>query len=176
MNHSQPEAGPDTVAFASILSGAYASAAVALLFLGIDALRGDPFFTPSLMGSVMLLGSTPSAELPVRLDMVAYYSLLHVALFASIGTVFTLAGLRFARFLRSFLAFVASVYATLTLGMVGLDSLFFPGLIGTIGLIPLAVANLGAAAVMSVFIRSTLDSVVPGDVVGRSIEAVSPVA
>lgn len=175
MDSNQPEAGPDTVAFASILSGAYASAAVALLFLGIDALRGDPFFTPSLMGSVVLLGSTPSAELPVRLDMVAYYSLLHVVLFALIGTVFTLAGIRFARFLRNPLAFAASVFATLTLGMAGLDSLFFPGLIGAVGLLPLAAANLGAAAVMSVFIRSTVGSLAPGGAVGRSIEAVSPV-
>lgn len=34
------------VVFASLVSGAWGAAAVALVFLAIDAVRGDPFFTP----------------------------------------------------------------------------------------------------------------------------------
>lgn len=176
MDHSQPQVGKDTVAFASILSGAYASAAVALLFLVIDAFRGDPFFTPSLMGSAVLLGSTPSAELPVRIDMVAFYSLLHVVVFALVGTAFTLLGIRFAGLVRHPLLLTSSVFGALTLGIIGLDALFFPGLVGTIGLLPLVGANLAAAAVMSAFIRSTLSSVEPRGVVDHVVKAVSPAA
>ncbi|MCA1791691.1 MAG: hypothetical protein LC667_18120 [Thioalkalivibrio sp.] len=148
--------GKDTIAFASILSGAYASAAVALLFLGIDAMRGDPFFTPSLMGSVALLGSEPSAALPVRIDMVAYYSLMHVVLFSLLGTVFTLACIRYATLAKRPVIFAGVILGALTLGMIGLDLAWFPGLVQAIGPVPLVAANLGAAVVMSVFIARTL--------------------
>ena len=169
MDKTQLGAGKDTIAFASILSGAYASAAVALLFLAIDAVRGDPFFTPSLMGSVFLLGSEPSAALPVRIDMVAYYSLLHVVLFSLLGTVFTLACLRFAALARRPIVFAGVIFGALTLGMAGLDLLLFSGLVQAIGAVPLIAANLFAAGVMSVFIRTTVtrDGI-------RNAEIVSP--
>ena len=173
MVRSDRTTGTDTVAFASLLSGAYASAAVALLFLVIDAVRGDPFFTPSLMGSMLLLGSTPSPELPVRADMVAYYSLIHVAAFALIGTGFTLACLRFDGLARGLLIFPAAVFATLTLGAACLDAVLFPGLVGAIGLAPLVAANLSAAVVMSTFIRGSLDSAEGQDMAASAIQAPS---
>jgi hypothetical protein len=156
MDETQIRAGKDTIAFASLLSGAYASAAVALLFLGIDTMRGDPFLTPSLMGSVVLLGTEPSAALPVRLDMVAYYSFLHVVLFSLLGTLFTLACLRLAVLARRPVIFSGVILGALTLGVAGLDLAWFPGLVQAIGPVPLVVANLSAAGVMSVFIGTTL--------------------
>jgi len=174
MSRSYPEVGTDSVAFASILSGAYASAAVALLFLVIDALRGDPFLTPSLMGSVVFLGSTPSVALPVRLDMVAFYSLLHVLVFSLIGTAFTLAGVRVAGFLDRHALFTAAVFGTLLLGAVSLDVLLFPGLVAAIGILPLVGANLGAAAVMAAVIRSSLRSARLGDAASRAIAGIAP--
>ncbi|MEX2467295.1 MAG: hypothetical protein WD995_10315 [Gemmatimonadota bacterium] len=174
MDDTQISAGKDTIAFASLLSGAYASAAVALLFLGIDAMRGDPFFTPSLMGSVLLLGSEPSAALPVRLDMVAYYSLMHVVLFSLLGTVFTLACLRVTTLTKRPVIFAGVILGTLTLGMVGLDVAWFPGLVQAIGPVPLVAANLGAAVVMSVFIARALARDTIRGAKPDAVEAVAP--
>lgn len=174
MNKPQLQVETNTIALASLLSASYGSAAVALFFLIIDALRGDPFFTPSLMGSVLLLGSEPSSALPVRLDMLAYYSLVHFVLFAALGTSFTLVCVRLGVRARRPVIFTGGILAALSLGMVALDRIWFPGLVQAMGPMALVGANLLAAVVMSTFIRTTIErGLVQDPVIARRDTALS---
>jgi hypothetical protein len=134
----------------AVIAGAYGSATVALLFLLLDTLRGDPLATPSLMGSVFLLGQAPSADLPVRLDMLALYSLVHFAIFTGLALGGTWFSARASRPARAGLAGVLMV--TMSAGVIAVDALWAPGLLQLIGLVPLLVANVAASAVMAVFI------------------------
>ena len=149
----------EQTAFSSILSGAYASAAVALLFLVIDGLRGDPLYTPSLMGGAVLLGD-PLAGSPVRLDMVALYSLLHFLAFAMLGTAATFAYLRGESLRRHPALLSGLIFALLSLGGLVVETTVIPGLVGAIGVIPFAIGNAAAAGTMGWFIHSSLREVV----------------
>ena len=80
---------PGDIAFASILSGAYASAAIALFFLVADALGGQILHTPSLMGQVVLFDTAPADVTTVRLDALAIYSVVHLVAFIGIGSLVT---------------------------------------------------------------------------------------
>ena len=126
----------DRIAFSSLISGAYASAAVALMFLAVDALRGNPLLTPSLIGSVALLGESPGAVRGVRLDMVALYSLLHFTAFAALGLGATLLHVR-ERVLRDHPVLLgALVFAVLNAAAALVDAVLFPGLVQAIGMLP----------------------------------------
>jgi hypothetical protein len=141
---------------AVVLSSAYASAAVALIFLVVDAVRGDPFLTPSLMGSVVFLGLEPSRDLPVRLDMVAPYSLAHLAAFATLAALATVVTSRSSALRDRQAALPALLFASLMGGALLIDGALFPGLLEAIGLLWVTIANAGAAWVMGRIIRNTL--------------------
>ncbi len=141
---------------AVVLSSAYASAAVALIFLVVDAVRGDPFLTPSLMGSVVFLGLEPSRDLPVRLDMVGAYSLAHLAAFATLAALATVVTSRSSALRDRQAALPALLFAALMGGALLIDGALFPGLLEAIGFFWVTIANAGAAWVMGRIIRNTL--------------------
>ena len=131
---------PGDVAFASILSGAYASAAIALFFLVADALAGQILHTPSLMGQVVLFDTAPADVTTVRLDALAIYSVVHLVAFIGIGSLVTRA------YSRSIIPgsgpglFVFTL-GLLTVGTMAVDWVFYPGIIDAIGRLPLALGN-----------------------------------
>jgi hypothetical protein len=153
---SQELPGRDTLWFAALLSGAYGSAAIALWFLAIDTMRGDPFFTPSLVGSVLLFGAQPSVDVPIRLDAVALYSMTHLALFVGLGTVATLAAIRWTTLVRRPELLTGGIVLALTVGVLLVGSVILPGLTTAVGIAPMLVGNVGAAIVIAGLIQSTL--------------------
>lgn len=142
--------------FAAILSGAYASAGVALLFLALDALRGDPFLTPSLLGSTILLGMQPAADLPVRLDMVALYSVVHLVAFVALGAAATTAAIRVEALRRRAFVLPLLIFAVLSVGELIVSTVLYPGLIDAIGLGRVTLANAVAAWIMGRIVREAL--------------------
>jgi len=66
-------------------AGSIGGSIVALFFLAIDSVQGRPFFTPSLMGTVLFTSGSAQAVTDVRMDMVAYYTLVHFAVFGILG-------------------------------------------------------------------------------------------
>ncbi|HCW79339.1 MAG TPA: hypothetical protein DG084_09490 [Gemmatimonadetes bacterium] len=145
---------PGDVAFASILSGAYASAAIALFFLVADALAGQILHTPSLMGQVVLFDTVPADVTTVRLDALAIYSVVHLVAFIGIGSLVTRA------YSRSIIPgsgpglFVFTL-GLLTVGTMAVDWVFYPGIIDAIGRLPLALGNGTASATMTAMIYWT---------------------
>jgi hypothetical protein len=136
------------VAFTALVSGAYASAVTALLFLLIDAARGQLFYTPSLLGGVVLLGFEPASTAPVRMDMGAIYSLIHLGVFVLIGGVVSTLHASWER-VRSPWVLGAIVMAGLSAGALLVDAVLYPGLIGAIGGVGLFAGNAAAAATMT---------------------------
>lgn len=139
----------------AVVSGAYASAATALLFLVIDSLRGEPLQTASTLGSVVLLGNDPSSPGPFRVDMVALYSLVHLAVFIGIGAVATMVYRRWKR-IRAPLALGTLLTVVLTGGVALVDGLFYHGLVAAIGPAALLAGNVAAAAAMTFVLGSGL--------------------
>ena len=152
---AKPDARPGDLPFASLLSAAYGSAAIALFFLAIDTVRGEPFFTPSLMGSVVLLGIPAQEVASIRFDAMAMYTVVHLLAFLGLGAVATLAYARVRAIPRGSFVLGALILGGLTIGTIGVDVLLFPGIIDRIGDLPLAAGNLVASIAMSTMIVST---------------------
>lgn len=143
------------LAYDAVYSGAIGGCVVAAFFLVVDTLNGQPLQTPSLMGSALFGGGSPSAISPLRMDMVAYFTLFHMAAFALLGVVASLLLHRTA--LRSghpvlvmlafFVAFEAVFYAA--------AFVLVPGAVEHVGLLNISIANALAASSMTVFLVNT---------------------
>ena len=144
------------VLFASVSSGALGSAAVGLFFVAIDSFRGDPFFTPSLMGTVVFL-RIPAAEVAsVRVDMMALYTIVHILSFVALGAAFTLLYQRVDSRSKHPVVLAVMIFFALGAGMFVADAVIFPGIARAIGPLLVLGANALAAAVMAWFIHTSL--------------------
>lgn len=76
--------GHDLV-IAGMVTGLIGAASVALWFLILDALTGEPFFTPAALGSLLFLGAASPLEVDVNVGVIASYTLLHLAAFLLVG-------------------------------------------------------------------------------------------
>ena len=73
----------------SAVSGLLGAGAVALWFLVLDAIAGHPFSTPSILGQVILFGSSEPVVSPPVWSAVVAYTGLHLAIFFVAGMVTT---------------------------------------------------------------------------------------
>jgi hypothetical protein len=143
--------GADLV-FESFYSGAIGGSVVALFFLAVDAWQGRPLFTPSLMGSVLFTGDSAASLSDVRLDMVAYYSVVHFAVFGAIGTGLTLLVHQVEVRSRQPWLGLLGLFAALELGFFAAAALLMPGIVVQLGVVPIGAANLLAAGSMGLFL------------------------
>ena len=70
-----------------IVSGLIGAAVVAIWFLVFDTVSGQPFFTPSALGSALFLGVTDISGAAVHMGAVLGYSLVHLLAFAAMGLI-----------------------------------------------------------------------------------------
>jgi len=73
-----------------IVAGILAALAVALWFLIFDSIRGQPLYTPSLLGTALFGRGTSLASLeatPVSMDMVLMFTWVHGMVFAGLGGI-----------------------------------------------------------------------------------------
>jgi hypothetical protein len=151
MSHSHASR-PGDLPFASLLSGAYGSGAIALFFLLLDSIRGEPFFTPSFMGSVVVMGVPAEEVSTIRLDAMAVYTVVHFLAFVALGTAVSLGYSRVQAMPRNAIALGTVILVALTIGTLGVDRLLIPGIIDGIGALPLVIGNLITSAVMAIVI------------------------
>lgn len=134
-----------------VLAGMAGAVTVAVWFLILDVLtRGVPFYTPSLLGSVLFAGRGPEM---VGLDGAAIfaYTGLHGLLFLGAGIALAWMFAQFERnpqlglvLLLLFLTFEAILW--------GVGVSIIPALAGAVGAWAILVANVASAAVMFVFL------------------------
>jgi hypothetical protein len=73
-----------------IIAGVLAAGAVALWFLIFDTLRGQPLYTPSVLGTALFGGRGsfgPLETMPVSLDKVLMFTWVHGLVFAGLGGI-----------------------------------------------------------------------------------------
>ena len=73
-----------------IIAGIIGAATIAVWFLILDTIEGRPFYTPSVLGTVLFGGgkALPAIEeLPVSWEMTLMYTWVHAMLFAVIGGI-----------------------------------------------------------------------------------------
>jgi hypothetical protein len=134
-----------------ILTGIVGAAVVAIWFLILDTARGQMFFTPSLLGSVIFLGQSPDQVVSINPYTIFAYTGLH-------GVLFLIAGLVIARMFAIFEHNPQFGIVILLLFLLFESILFsgaaaiFPNLIGIIGAVAVACGNLFAAIAMFAFL------------------------
>jgi hypothetical protein len=70
-----------------VITGVIGAALVALWFLAFDTWRGQPLFTPALLGSAVFYGVQTPVGLDVALGPVVGYTILHGLAFVAFGIV-----------------------------------------------------------------------------------------
>lgn len=141
------------ILYETFYSGAIGGSLLALLFLVSDAVHGAPFFTPSVLGSTLLLGTPLQATHPTSLEAVAWFTVVHFALFGMLGLIGSL-------LVRSMEAREnRPMWVTLVLFGI-MEAGFFlplralvPGLAPILGYTRVSVINLLTAAVMVSFLH-----------------------
>lgn len=139
----------------SVSSGANSGAVVALFFLASDLLNGHALFTPSLMGSVLFTGASAASVSGVRLDMVAYYSIVHFATFGALGAGISFLVHEVELHSRHPVLLLALSFGIFEVGFALAATLLMPGVIARLGMLEVALANLLAAGTMALFLLAT---------------------
>jgi hypothetical protein len=145
-----------TVTADLIYDGFYAAAVggsvLGLFFLLVDSADGQPFFTPSLMGTVLFTGVPAESVTQVRLDMVAYMTMIHILLFGLLGMAVAILVHEAELHSRHPKEVILALFLVLEIGFVVSANQFMPGVVAMIGFGRIVVANLVTAATMALFI------------------------
>jgi hypothetical protein len=141
--------------FDSFYSGAIGGSVLALFFLIIDLLDGQPLFTPSLIGTVLFSDVPAESVSGVRLDMVAYFTLIHFVAFGLLGVGFAflfheveLHSRHPVEVLLLFLLIFEGASMMVALALV-------PGVTSQLGAFRVFLANLFAATSMGLFLMAS---------------------
>ena len=129
---------------------------VALFFLVYDvSTRGDAFFTPSLMGSVLFEGLSAESVREVSMPAMVKYTLVHLSAFGLLGVA--LSWLTHQAEIRSRhpVLVIGLVFVALEVAFWIGTSVLIPGVLERIGVLSVAVANLLAAVGIGLFLAST---------------------
>lgn len=136
----------------SFYSGAIGGSIVALFFLLVDAAGGRPLYTPSLMGSVLFGGVDAAQVTGVRLDMVAYYTIVHFAVFGLVGTLIAVLVHEVEIHARHPAEVLVLLFLVLEGGFVAGTTLAMPGVMAQLGAFRVITANLLAAGGIAIFL------------------------
>ncbi len=136
-----------------LITGLIGAGTVALWFLLLDVLGGRPFFTPAALGAALLLGATSPAEVSVTLPLVAAYTMLHLAAFATLGILIEWAAERLERMPAMWIVGVL-IFVLLEALFIGIVGSLGHWVLGTLGYWAVAVGNLLAIVAMAMRVRA----------------------
>jgi len=142
---------PRELLLESLYAGVLGGSAVALFFLVADLLDGQPFFTPSLIGSVMFLGVSAEGVATVRLDAVVYFSIVHIVAFTALGAAISLLVHEIELHSRHPVVLLLVLFVVIEAALSIVAPMAMPGVIARLGMARVATANLLAAGVMALF-------------------------
>ena len=150
------ESSPSDMAFAATWAGSIGGSIVALFFLLVDIVAGQPLHTPSVLASAIFLGEVPVGPDVLRLELVALYTLVHFVVFTAVGAAFAWIVTHTSDVAAQGVIVPAGLFGTLTAGLMAVDLLVAPGVVATIGLVWTLVGNALATGGMYAFYRSVL--------------------
>lgn len=135
-----------------ILAGMLGAAVVAVWFLFLDGVtRGTPFFTPSLLGSIIFAGVAPDEVTALSGAAIFAYTGLHGILFLCAGTALAWMFDQFETNPQVGLILLL-LFATVEAILWGVGVSIIPALAGAVGAWAILVANLASAAAMFAFL------------------------
>jgi len=142
------------IAFETFYGGAIGGSVIALFFLVVDSMAGQPLLTPSVLGSALFLGESAATANTVRLDAVAYATIVHFVTFGVFGLVAT----KIVRAVEarggSFLMVATILFVLTEAGFVAAADVLVPGLVARLGQGTVLTANVLTALAMTWFLRS----------------------
>ncbi len=139
--------------FDTFYGGAIGGSILALFFLVVDTVGGRALFTPSLLGTALFTDGPVTGSTEIRLDHVAYFSLVHLAAFLLIGAALTAAYRRLGVYAKRPTLMAAMTFAVLTGGFALAGLTVAPGVVSLVGLPWIAAGNLLTAAGMVTFME-----------------------
>ena len=69
------------------IAGCIGAAAVALWFLIVDSINGQPLFTPAMLGSAVFWGTPNPAHVLIEPGRIFGYTMIHVSAFVVVGCI-----------------------------------------------------------------------------------------
>ncbi len=151
----EPIPGPTAnLLYEAFYGGAFGGTVVAVFFLIVDFFRGQPLFTPSLVGTALFTGADPHTITVVRYDMVAYFTIVHFAAFGLLGAFVSRLSHRFRLIDQHLLVMAGAVFLVLTAAILVGDVLFMPGIVAAMGITPVLAGNAITGVVMAAFMQS----------------------
>jgi hypothetical protein len=140
----------------AIYVGGIGGGLVALFFLVFDiVVHGEPMFTPSLMGSVLFDGASPAAVQTVNMIAVAKYSAVHFLGFGALGLFISFVTHQAEIRARHPAFVIGFVFLVLEAAFWLAATIAIPGVLGRLGALPVAAANLIAATGIASFLAVT---------------------
>ena len=139
-------------------SAAVGGCALAVFFMIADIVSGEALWTPSLMGSVLFLGLTPEAVTEVRLDMVAYFTAVHIGGFAVLGILTSVFAYEVELHAAHPVRVIALFFLIIQGGFLISASLAMPGVITAIGVGRILTGNILTAVAMALFMLNSHNS------------------
>ena len=137
-----------------VVNGVIGASTVAVFFLIQDLLRGAPLWTPSALGSALILGRSVEPGDPVSLSLVVAYSAAHASVFVAGGlcAAFALADASIRQLRKGALALMmtGTLFTAFTVAFLLFAVAFGSEVTAQLGAGNVALANLAAAAAMAV--------------------------
>ena len=135
-----------------MLAGILGASTVAIWFLLLDLVtRGMPFFTPSLLGSILFAGARPEEVHGLNGAAIFAYTGLHGLLFLAAGAALAWMFAQFERNPQVGLILLL-LFATFEAILWGVGVSMIPALAGVVGAWAILVANVASAATMFLFL------------------------
>ncbi len=133
------------------IGGLIGASAVAVWFLIVDLIAGQPFFTPAMLGQALFWGLRDPAALEITFASVVVYTAVHVLLFGIVGI--TAAGLAFlVEKFPSTLFLVVVFFAIFEIGFYIVVALGAQPLLGALAWWSVAIGNAVAAFGMGFYL------------------------
>ena len=142
---------PSEYLLEAVYAGIFGGTAVAGFFLFTDMLAGQPFFTPSLLGSVLVLGADAADVAAVRLDAVFYFSVIHIVAFTALGALASFVVHEVELYSKHPAIVLFVFFGIIEVGFFVIAPLVLPGVVDVLGIARIASANLVAAIVLAAF-------------------------
>jgi len=145
------EAAPSDLVWDGLFTGMIGALIVALWFLVLDLANGRPFYTPALLGTVLLHGGAAASNGPIVAPLeVAAYTAFHFISFIVVGYVLSWLMTLFERFPIVFFVLLV-VFLCLQLGFFAINIALGAQLLGHLSAWSVVVANVLAAAGMAFY-------------------------
>lgn len=133
------------------VTGLIGALAVAAWFFIVDLIGGNPFFTPSMLGSAVFWGLRDPAMVEVTFPTTIAYTMLHVVLFTLVGMIAAALASVVHKF-PSTLFLVVVLFAIFEVGFYIVVATMAAPLLGRLAWSNVAVGNLIAAVGMGYYL------------------------